>query len=140
MRWTRAALLASALSLLVTTGCGAGPSDRPGVAVQRPQAGGAAATRTAAPTAPPAAEKPKSDLGWHDCTVPTFNLLALGAPPAGLVLECAEYTTSIDAAGAIQGNFRTGAVRARLAQTPADAAPLVLTSGADRSSTATLAG
>lgn len=141
MRRTRAALLASSsLTILLTAACGAGPSDRPGIAEVRPHSGGAAATTTAAAAAPPAAEVPKTDLGWHDCAAPTFNALGLGAPPAGLIFECADYSTPIDAGGAVLGTFRISAVRARLPQTPAGAAPLVLTSGADRSSTATLAG
>ncbi|WP_280272021.1 alpha/beta fold hydrolase [Nocardia wallacei] len=142
MRWTRAALLAtSSLTVLLTVAaCGAGPSERPGVAVERPhEAGGAKSTVSAAP-APPALQSPKTDLSWRDCAVPTFNLLGLGAPPAGVIIECAEYSTPIDAGGAILGTFRNGAVRARLQQTPAGAAPLVLTSGSDRSSTATVAG
>ncbi|MFI6866667.1 alpha/beta hydrolase [Nocardia sp. NPDC050406] len=139
MRWTRAALLASTLSILVTTACGAGPSDRPAVAVERPHQAGAVETTTAA-APPPAPEVPKTELAWRDCTVPSFNLLALGAPPAGLILECAEYTTQVDATGGVGGNFRTAAMRARYDKTPLDAAPLVLTSGSDRASTATLAG
>ncbi|WP_067540931.1 alpha/beta hydrolase [Nocardia crassostreae] len=140
MRWTRAALLASTLSILVTTGCGAGPSDRPAVAVERPHQGGVVETSTKpADPEPPAPEVPKTELSWHDCTVPTFNLLSLGTPPGGLVLECAEYTTQVDIAGAVSGNFRTAAMRARYENTPKDAAPLVLTSGSDRASTATLA-
>ncbi|WP_024805917.1 alpha/beta fold hydrolase [Nocardia sp. BMG51109] len=140
--WTRVALLAtSSLTVLVATACGAGPSERPGVAVERPhQADGQAPAPSAAPPAPPALQQPKTDLNWHECAAPTFNLLGLGAPPAGLIFECAEYSTPIDAGGGILGTFRNGAVRARLPQTPADAAPLVLTSGSDRSSTATLAG
>ncbi|MBF6135120.1 alpha/beta fold hydrolase [Nocardia otitidiscaviarum] len=138
MRWTRAALLASTLSILVTTGCGAGPSDRPDVAVERPRQAGEVQTSTE-PTPPPAPEVPKTELAWRDCTVPTFNLLSLGTPPAGLVLECAEYTTQVDATGGVGGNFQTAALRARYDRTPADAAPLVLTSGSDRASTATLA-
>ncbi|MEU2040739.1 alpha/beta hydrolase [Nocardia niwae] len=138
MRWTRAAVLAATLSI-VTAGCGAGPSDRPGVAVQRPPVAGTATT-SAAPAAPPSAELPKTDLSWRECTEPTLSQLGLGPAPAGLVLECAEYSTPIDSAGAVLGNFRAGALRARLAQTPADAPPLVLTSGSDRSSSATLAG
>ncbi|MBF6175136.1 alpha/beta fold hydrolase [Nocardia blacklockiae] len=142
MRWTRAALLAtSSLTLLLTTACGAGPSERPGVAVERPhEAGGQAGPTTSAAPAPPALETPKTDLSWRECATPTFNLLGLGAPPAGLIFECAEYSTPIDTGGGILGSFRAGAVRARLQQTPAGAAPLVLTSGSDRSSTATLAG
>ncbi|MEU4340635.1 alpha/beta hydrolase [Nocardia sp. NPDC023852] len=138
MRWTRAAVLASTLSIVIA-GCGAGPSDRPGVAVQRPPVAGGATT-SAAPPPPPNAELPKTDLSWRECTQPTLDLLGLGPAPVGLVLDCAEYSTPIDAAGAVLGSFRTGAMRARLAQTPADAPPLVLTSGSDRSSTATLAG
>lgn len=139
MRWTRAALLASTLSILVTTGCGAGPSDRPAVAVERPHQAGDAVTTPPVPE-PPQAEVPKTDLAWRDCTVPSFNLLSLGAPPAGLILECAEYTTQVDATGGVGGNFRTAAMRARFDRTPLDVAPLVLTSGSDRASTATLAG
>ncbi|NKY31020.1 alpha/beta hydrolase [Nocardia gamkensis] len=138
MRWTRAAVLAATLSI-VTAGCGAGPSDRPGVAVQRPPVAGTATT-SAAPAPPPSAELPKTDLGWRECTQPTLDQLGLGPAPAGLVLDCAEYSTPIDSTGAVLGSFRAGALRARLAQTPADAPPLVLTSGSDRSSSATLAG
>ncbi|MEV6768696.1 alpha/beta hydrolase [Nocardia sp. NPDC051030] len=140
MRWTRAALLASTLSVLVTTACGAGPSDRPVVAVERPHQAGAVETTTPAEAVPPAPEVPKTELSWHDCTVPTLNLLSLGTPPNGLILECAEYTAQMDASGAVGGNFRNAAIRARYDRTPKDVAPLVLTSGADRSSTATLAG
>ncbi|OQS13654.1 hydrolase [Nocardia donostiensis] len=138
MRWTRAVVLASALSIMIA-GCGAGPSDRPGVAVERPPVPGGATTTDAVP-APPRPGVPKTDLSWHPCTQPTFDQFGLGPAPAGLVLDCAEYSTPIDASGSVLGSFRTAAVRARLPQTPADAAPLVLTSGADRPSAATLAG
>ncbi|MBF6329760.1 alpha/beta hydrolase [Nocardia transvalensis] len=140
MRWTRAALLvSSSLTVVLTAACGAGPSDRPGVAVERPHRAGTPTT-SSAPAPPPGAEVPKTDLSWHDCAAPTFGKLGLGAPPPGLIFECAEYSTGIDAGGTVLGTFRNAAVRARLPQTPTDAAPLVLTSGADRSSTATLAG
>ncbi|MFI9511181.1 alpha/beta hydrolase [Nocardia sp. NPDC052566] len=138
MRWTRAVVSAATLSIMLA-GCGTGPSDRPGVAVERPHQGGAVPTTVVAP--PPAqAEVPKTDLAWKNCTTPTLNLLGLGPAPEGLVLECAEYSSPIDAAGSVLGNLRTGAMRARLPQTPTDVAPLVLTSGTDRSSSATLAG
>ncbi|WP_405138796.1 alpha/beta fold hydrolase [Nocardia sp. NBC_01388] len=140
MRWTRAALLASTLSILVTTGCGAGPSDRPAVAVEHPHQAGVAVTTASGPPTPPAPELPKTDLAWHDCTAPTFSLLSLGTPPQGLILDCAEFSTEVDAGGAVGGNFRTAAMRARYDRTPKDAVPLVLTSGYDRASTATLAG
>ncbi|MFI1912219.1 alpha/beta hydrolase [Nocardia sp. NPDC020380] len=140
MRWTRAALLAATLSVLVTTACGAGPSDRPAVAVEHPHDAGAAQTTPSSAPALPAPEVPKTDLAWHDCTASTFSQLSLGAPPTGLILECAEYTTQTDVSGNVTGNFRNAAMRARYDRTPKDVAPLILTSGADRSSTATLAG
>ncbi|MEV5832189.1 alpha/beta hydrolase [Nocardia sp. NPDC052112] len=139
MRWTRAVVLASTLSIMIA-GCGAGPSDRPGVAVERAPQGGAVPHPTTVIAPPPDAGVPKTDLTWRDCTAPTLDLLGLGPAPAGLILDCAEYTTPIDSTGGVLGNFRTGAMRARLAQTPTDVAPLVITSGSDRSSTATLAG
>ncbi|AHH20034.1 putative hydrolase [Nocardia nova SH22a] len=142
MRWTRAALLASSLTVLLTAACGAGPSQRPGVAVEGPHDGsGPAVTATStAPPPPPQAQVPKTDLAWHDCAAPTFNLLGAGAPPPGVIFECADFSVPIDTGGSILGTFRTAAVRARTPQTPADAAPVVVTSGADRSTTATLAG
>lgn len=139
MRWTRAAAAAATLSIMIA-GCGAGPSDRPGVAVERPAVGGQPQTTSPAAKPPADAAVPKTDLSWRECTGPTLDLLGLGPAPGGLVLDCAEFSTAIDASGGILGSFRAGAMRARLAQTPADAAPLVLTSGTDRSSTATLAG
>lgn len=138
MRWTRAVVPASALVIMIA-GCGAGPSDRPHVAVERPPVPGVSRTSAEVPP-PPAAEVPKNELAWRDCTRETFDELGFGPGPAGLVLECADFSTPIDTAGTVRGNFRAGAVRARTPQTPADAAPLVLTSGVDRSSTATLAG
>jgi len=141
MRWTRAALLASSLTVLLTTACGAGPSQRPGVAVEQPHGGSGPATSTsAAPAPPPQAQVPKTDLAWHDCAAPTFALLGTGAAPAGVSFDCAEFSAPIDSGGTVLGTFRIAAVRARTPQTPADAAPLVVTSGGDRSSTATVAG
>ncbi|MGW4631265.1 alpha/beta hydrolase [Nocardia sp. NPDC004415] len=139
MRWTRAAATAATLSIMLA-GCGAGPSDRPGVAVERPGAGGGAQTEAPVAPEPATAEVPKTDLAWRDCTAATLGSLDFGPAPAGLVLDCAEFSTPIDTAGTVIGTFRTGALRARLPQTPADAPPLVLTSGSDRSSASTLAG
>ncbi|TDP41470.1 alpha/beta hydrolase [Nocardia ignorata] len=138
MRLTRAAVTAATLSIMLA-GCGAGPSDRPVVAVERPGAGGVA-TQEPATEDLGTAEVPKSDLTWRDCTESTISSLAFGDVPAGLVLECADFSTPIDTAGTVLGTFRAGALRARLPETPTDVAPLVLTSGADRSSASTLAG
>lgn len=132
-------MLSASLTILLAA-CGAGPSDRPGIAEAHPHGAGAAPSTapTAAPSVTP--ETPKTDLNWHDCGAATFNLLGLGAPPAGLIFDCAGYSTPIDVGGTVLGTFQNTVTRARLPQTPTGAAPLVLTSGADRSSTATLAG
>uniref|UniRef100_UPI002454A97A non-ribosomal peptide synthase/polyketide synthase n=1 Tax=Nocardia cyriacigeorgica TaxID=135487 RepID=UPI002454A97A len=52
MRWTRAVVPASILSIMIA-GCGAGPSDRPGVAIERPPVAGEATTSAAGPPPPP---------------------------------------------------------------------------------------
>lgn len=140
MRWTR---LAAAISIVVAvcSACGAGPSERPGVAVEQQSPGSAGTTSTAnAEDILPALAAPKGDLAWTDCTRSTLDTLGLGPGPNGLILECATFPAPIDAGGAVYGTFDMGALRARLPSTPADAAPLVLTSGSDRSSTSTLAG
>ncbi|MFE3292455.1 alpha/beta hydrolase [Rhodococcus sp. NPDC059234] len=129
--------LPTAVLVLCATACGAGPSVRPDVAVV--ERGDGSTTEPTATNGPPALAAPVHDLDWRDCTRTTLDVLGLGPGPAGLVLECAELAAPIDAGGRIRGSFSLGALRARLPQTPADAAPLVLTSGADRSSTSTLA-
>ncbi|WP_280450294.1 hypothetical protein [Nocardia cyriacigeorgica] len=55
MRWTRAVVPASILSIMIA-GCGAGPSDRPGVAIERPPVAGEATTSAAGAAPPPGAE------------------------------------------------------------------------------------
>ncbi|MFH5207528.1 alpha/beta hydrolase [Antrihabitans spumae] len=142
MRSTR---LAAVLGMIVALccACGVGPSDRPVVATERDSqgSGGDNSTSTPPPENPlPALEKPKTDLEWRDCTRALLEVFDLGAGPAGLVLDCAEFSAAIDKSGNnVYGTFTVGALRARLPQTPVDAAPLVLTSGADRASSGTLA-
>ena len=62
-----------------------GPLESPGHRRGPPARGGSAPSTTPAASAPPAAETPKTDLGWKDCAAATFNLLGLGAPPPGLL-------------------------------------------------------
>lgn len=129
-----------AMVLAVCCACGAGPSNRPYVAVEQGgDVGGAPTTTEPAHLPAPPLEVPKTDLVWRDCTSSTLSTLNLGTPPNGLVLECGDYSAPIDGSGEIPGTFTVGAMKARLAATPADAPPLVLTSGSDRSSTGTLA-
>ncbi|WP_420880908.1 alpha/beta fold hydrolase [Rhodococcus sp. (in: high G+C Gram-positive bacteria)] len=126
-----------AIVLAVCTACGAGPSIRPDVAVVE-HGSGSGPTSDSTQQAP-VLQPPTRDLAWSDCTAPTLTRLGLGAGPAGLVLECAGYTAPIDPTGPASGTIEVGALRARLAATPADAAPLVLSSGSDIASATTLA-
>lgn len=126
-----------AIVLAVCTACGAGPSIRPDVAVVE-HGSGSAPTSDSTPDAP-VLQTPTRDLAWSDCTAATLTRLGLGAGPAGLVLECGGYTAPVDPSGPASGTIEVGTLRARLAATPADAAPLVLTSGSDVASATTLA-
>ncbi|MGW0175284.1 alpha/beta fold hydrolase [Rhodococcus sp. NPDC003322] len=129
----------AALVIALCTACGAGPSVRPDVAVVEHRDRATTEPSGDLPGSVPDLPVPVHDLDWRDCTQSTLDVLGLGPGPAGLVLECAELAAPIDADSAMHGAFSLGALRARLPQTPTDAAPLVLTSGADRSSTGTLA-
>ena len=127
-----------ALGAATLTACAAGPSQRPPVAVvdddlARQQA---PATTTGQPPPSTADDVPVTDLDWRDCTAQTRSSLTLPAGPAGLVLECATLPVQLDPG--VSGQLDLGLLRARLPSTPM-AAPLVLTTGADAPSTATLA-
>ncbi|MFF0813977.1 alpha/beta hydrolase [Rhodococcus sp. NPDC003318] len=129
----------AALVMAVCCACGAGPSVRPDVAVVERGDGTPTETSTQAPGTAPELPVPVHEPNWQDCTRSTLDTLGLGAGPAGLVLECVELAAPIDAEGTINGAFTLGALRARLPQTPTDVAPLVVTTGSDRSATSTLA-
>ncbi|WP_460863289.1 alpha/beta fold hydrolase, partial [Rhodococcus aerolatus] len=135
------ARLAGALGVAVVlaAGCSAGPSQRPPVAVVDDRLPPADATDpgSSTPAPPPAAEVPDTDLAWTDCAARTRATLGLGPGPAGLALECATLRVPLDPA--TTGQLELGLLRARLATTPADAAPVVLTTGSDAPSTTTLA-
>lgn len=133
-------LLAAVLVLAtMCAACGAGPSIRPDVAVEQQSPGRPAESSADAPPEPAALAVPTTDLTWGDCTAPTLGVFGLTSITPGLTLECAEYEADVDASGQMFGTFAVGALRARLDRTPADAGPLVFTSGSDRSSIATLA-
>lgn len=93
----------------------------------RPQ--GAATTKPPPPGPPPIAA-PKNDLSWHDCTKRVTADAGVTAAP-GVQLECASYDADLDPANGGSGTLTIAAVRARTGQTPRDAGPLVLTTGAD---------
>ncbi|WP_305094857.1 alpha/beta hydrolase [Prescottella sp. R16] len=124
--------------LAVGTGCGVGPSSRPDVAIVEHDGG--STPRTSEAPAAPELRAPVHDLAWTDCTSDALAPLGVGPGPDGLVLECATFTSPVDplSAGPAR-SIQVGVTRARLPRTPLDAAPLVLTSGADLASSNTLA-
>ncbi|KUI42697.1 protease [Mycobacterium sp. IS-1590] len=79
---------------------------------------------------PPAIEAPKNDLAWRDCTSRVFSDAAVPAVP-GVTLDCATYDADLDPINGASGSVSIGVVRARGAQTPDDAGPLVMTTGSD---------
>ena len=121
-------------SLIVVTallaGCAPGLAANPRFATNagaRPQG---KATKTTAPNAPAAIAKPKNELPWHDCTSRGFGDAAVPAP-VGVKLECASYDADLDPVNGAAGTLSIGVMRARSAQTPDDAGPLVFTTGSD---------
>lgn len=128
MRRSVPAVLAVTVSLL--TACSPGLAANPRYATDsgaRPQG---AVTTSEKPSGPPAIEVPKNELSWRDCTSRVFSAAAV-APPAGVTLDCASYDADLDPIAGATGSVSIGVVRARSAQTPADAGPLVMTTGSD---------
>ncbi|MDJ0395470.1 alpha/beta fold hydrolase [Rhodococcus sp. G-MC3] len=133
-------LLAMTVCLAMTAAaCAAGPSQRPDVAVEQNSPGQPAQNTADAAPEIPDLQVPVTDLPWSDCTGTTLNNYGLTARSPGLILECSDFEAPVDASGQMFGSFSVGAMRARFDRTPADAAPLVLTSGSDMASIETLA-
>jgi pimeloyl-ACP methyl ester carboxylesterase len=82
------------------------------------------------PDGPPQIEAPKNELAWKECTSKVFGDAALPAP-AGITLDCATYDADLDSISGASGSLSIGVVRAKSAQTPADAGPVVFTTGSD---------
>ena len=79
---------------------------------------------------PPAIEAPKNDLSWRNCTSQVFSDSAT-QPLPGVTLDCATYDADLDSINGATGSISIGVVRARSAETPDDAGPLVMTTGSD---------
>lgn len=129
LRARRGAAVAVAVSLVVA-GCSPGLAANPRYATDsgaRPQG----ATQTSdQPAGPPAIESPKNDLSWRDCTSRVFSSAGVDPIP-GVRLDCASYDADLDPISGATGSVSIGVVRAMSAQTPAEAGPLVMTTGSD---------
>ena len=124
-----ASVLVAASTLL--SGCVPILAANPRYATNSGQSGGnPPASTSAAPAGPPAIAAPKNDLAWKECTSQVFGDAALPAPP-GITLDCASYDADLDPISGATGTLSIGVVRARSAATPADAGPLVVTTGSD---------
>jgi pimeloyl-ACP methyl ester carboxylesterase len=134
MRRRRHLLRALCLSTVVAAalaGCAPGLAANPRFATDsgaQPQ--GVPETTPNKPSGPPPIDKPKNELSWRDCTSKTFSTAAT-APIPGVTLECASYDADLDSISGAAGTLSIGVVRARSAATPADAGPLVMTTGTD---------
>lgn len=118
-------MLAVALS-----GCAPWLAANPQFATDSARNPGDGPVTSAAPGEPPRFAAPQNDLSWRDCTRRTFADAGT-EPVPGVLLECAEYDADLDPISGASGTLSIGAVRARSAKTPADAGPLVMTTGTD---------
>lgn len=137
MRRLALALLATLLGAASLAACSAGPSARPSVAVVDTGLAATPSTTAAPKSEYPALQAPVAELDWTDCTTSMLAKLALTSRQPGLVFECANLAVPLDPQ--LAGKLSLGLLRARTASTPRDAAPLVLTTGAEHASTGALA-
>jgi pimeloyl-ACP methyl ester carboxylesterase len=125
------ALCLSTVVVAALAGCAPGLAANPRYATDsgaQPQ--GVPETTPNKPPGPPPMEAPKNELSWQDCTSKAFSTAAV-APVPGVTLECASYDADLDSISGAAGTISIGVVRAKSAATPADAGPLVMTTGSD---------
>ena len=127
-RRARRAVLPPAVfaAVLLATACAPGLTVAPEYATDSGGHGAQVQHTDTPPSGPPGITPPNNDLSWGPCTGPTVT----GAP-AGVTLECATFEAPLDPINGTKGQITIGAVRARSAQTPADAGPVVFTTGSD---------
>jgi len=128
-RITAAVAVVTVLSGLVT-GCAPWLAANPQFASDSARNPGAAPTTSPTAGGPAEIMAPKNDLVWKDCTAKEFGDAGTPAIP-GVVLECADYDADLDPVSGATGTLSIGVVRAKSVQTPADAGPLVFTTGSD---------
>lgn len=129
-RITVAAAAVLALSAPVLAGCAPGLAADPRFATDAGAGPQGQPESTPDNAGPPPVEVPKNELPWHDCTARVFGDAALPATP-GVRLDCSSYDADLDPLGGGSSAISIGVVRARSVQTPADAGPVVFTTGWD---------
>lgn len=129
------AVLVAVTALLA--GCAPGLAANPRYATDAAHDDSGQTTNPPPPGGPPPIAAPKNDLSWRDCTARTFSQAGAVAPP-GIKLECASYDVDLDPINDAVGSLTIGVVRATSQNTPADAGPVVFTTGSDLPSTVAL--
>ncbi|MGK2315910.1 alpha/beta hydrolase [Gordonia rhizosphera NBRC 16068] len=129
LRRARLGATLCAIVAVVVSGCAIGPDTGPDV-VTGGGGGGAAPSSSSATPEPPMIEAPKTDLTWTECARATATRYGVTAP-AGVTVECAELDTPIDPDRPTATTLTVALTRARVTDTPPDAAPVVLTAGTD---------
>lgn len=133
----RALSTSAVVASTLLAGCAPGLAANPRFATDSGAGPQGAPATTDAPTGPPPIAAPKNDLSWRDCTSRLFSESEV-PPVPGVTLDCASYDADLDPISGATGTISIGVVRARSAQTPADAGPLVITTGSDLPSSAQL--
>ncbi|MEI6252274.1 MAG: alpha/beta fold hydrolase, partial [Mycobacteriaceae bacterium] len=124
------AVSVGAVMLTLLTGCAPWLAANPQFATDQADNGGAVPVTSTEAGGPQAIAMPKNDLVWKDCTAKGFG--DAGAQPTpGVQLECADYDADLDPIAGATGTVTIGVMRARSVKTPADAGPLVFTTGSD---------
>lgn len=127
-------LLLRALSLstvaFVLAGCAPGLAANPRFATDKGARPQGQPQTTQQQAGPPAVEVPKNDLSWRPCADQVFGDAGV-APVPGVKIDCATYDADLDPIDGATGTVTIGVVRATSPRTPADAGPVVMTSGSD---------
>src|SRR6201991_2057464 len=124
------ALCLSTVVSVVVVGCAPGLAANPRYATDSGAHPQGQPQTTSAKPGPPAIAAPKNDLSWRDCTSRVFSAAGVQALP-GVSLDCASYDADLDSLNGATGSLSICVVRARSDGTPADAGPLVMTTGSD---------
>ncbi|MBX7432822.1 alpha/beta hydrolase [Mycobacterium sp. Y57] len=126
----RVRVVAAVVLSVLVAGCAPGLAANPRYATDAGAGPQGEPQTTEAPAGPPPVEAPKNDLSWRDCTSRVFTGAGVDPVP-GVSLDCASYDADLDPISGASGTVGIGVVRARSADTPADAGPLVMTTGSD---------
>ncbi|WP_231894378.1 MULTISPECIES: alpha/beta hydrolase [Gordonia] len=121
---------------LVVSSCAVGPDTGPGLVPAGDGGGNQSPASSSAVPQIPALQKPRNELDWRECGSRVARDYSTSAP-SGVTIECATLPSPIDP-DRPGDTVDVALTRARVADTPADAAPLVLTSGSDLPSSRTL--